>query len=142
MIASSLIGVLAQRLVRKTCPDCAQPIAPDMNVLQSMMRRNDPAYMKAILDIVNKPGARFVKGRGCPACRNTGFRGRTGIFELLIPNDAMRSFIVGKSGTDIAELRQIALQSGLRTLLMDGVEKCHAGVTTIEEIAKVVDETF
>ncbi|MDD2773110.1 MAG: GspE/PulE family protein [Elusimicrobiales bacterium] len=142
MIASSLLGVLAQRLVRKICPDCAQPIAPDINILHSLIKRNDPNYMKAIVDIVNRPGACFVKGRGCPACRNTGFRGRTGIFELLIPNDAMRSFIVGKNGADIAELRQIALQSGLRTLLMDGVEKCHAGITTVEEIAKVVDETF
>jgi len=142
VLASSLIGVLSQRLVRKVCPECAQPIAPDMNLVQSLLKRNDPVYMKILVDIMNRPGARFVKGRGCPSCRNTGYKGRTGLFELLIPNDAMRNFMVGKGQADVSELRKTALQSGLKTLLMDGLEKCHAGITTVEEIARMVDETF
>ncbi|MFA5161397.1 MAG: GspE/PulE family protein [Elusimicrobiales bacterium] len=142
IIASSLIGVLSQRLVRKVCPDCAQPVPPDINLIHTLLKRNDPVYTKAVMEIINRPGGRFVKGRGCPACHNSGYRSRTGLFELLIPNDLMRNFIVAKGSVDVAEMRKCALSTGMKTLLLDGLEKCHDGMTTVEEIAKVVDETF
>jgi len=142
VVSSSLIGVISQRLVRRLCPQCAQPTMPNPAIIQSMIKRSDPEYLRRIMDIVNRPGARFLKPKGCPACKNTGYHGRIGVFEILVINDTMRQFILNTGKADIGEMRRTAISTGMTSLLMDAVEKCRAGLTSQEEIARVVDESF
>jgi type II secretory ATPase GspE/PulE/Tfp pilus assembly ATPase PilB-like protein len=106
------------------------------------MSETDPAHEKAVLDLLLKPGGKFLKAKGCPKCKNTGYHGRTGVFELLVPTDALRNFIITKSKSDISELRAVALQSGMKSLLMDAVAKIRMGITTQEEVGRVVEENF
>ena len=79
-------------------------------------------------------GKKFFRGRGCTTCNNTGFKGRTGLFELMIVNDAIRDAI--NRGGSTEQLRDIAIQSGMRSLRMAGLEKVFTGVTVIEEVIR------
>ncbi|MBI2166723.1 MAG: type II/IV secretion system protein [Candidatus Omnitrophica bacterium] len=100
LIASSVIGILAQRLVRKVCQDC--------------------------------------RGKGCPKCLKTGYRGRIGIYELLIPDEKVRSLTVAKAGVD--EIRKYVRSTGMTTLKENGMHQAKAGVTTPEEVLRVTQE--
>jgi general secretion pathway protein E len=124
LIGSTVIGVLAQRLVRTLCPSCKQP---------------DEATTRETIDDVIKPwrlngGVKPYKPVGCLECRMTGYRGRAGLYELLTVGDAARNFI--HPVPDAAKLRHQALQEGLRPLRLAGAMKVAEGVTTIEEVLR------
>ncbi len=122
LIASSLSGVLAQRLVRRICPHC----------------RSETEYPKsalAELGLSPEEGP-FYKGEGCPSCFNTGFLGRLGVFELLTVSEPVRRLILERASS--GEIAARAKELGLTTLLRDGAAKVGAGLTTPEEILRVV----
>jgi general secretion pathway protein E len=123
MIAATIEVVLAQRLVRRTCPDCRERYRPDPQVVSL---------------IAGCPvGAKHLhRGAGCPACRGTGYRGRSGIFELLRFTDRMKEAL--SRDANQARLREIAASDGMRTLKQDGWAKVEAGLTTVEEVLRVV----
>ncbi|MDQ7822715.1 MAG: type II secretion system ATPase GspE [Candidatus Eremiobacteraeota bacterium] len=125
LCASSLIGVLAQRLARCICPNCRESYTPPV---ESVRRFGLSAYTDS--EIV------FYRGRGCDHCKMTGYRGRTGIHELLTMSDRIRGLILQRAST--AELRQCAIEEGMKTMPDDGLRKVLDGVTTIEECLRVV----
>ncbi|MFA6133700.1 MAG: ATPase, T2SS/T4P/T4SS family [Phycisphaerae bacterium] len=119
LVAASVVGVLAQRLVRKICTNCKEPYEL-------------PENMRNVVERVAGEVDTFYHGVGCNKCRNTGFSGRIGIYELLVPDDAMRDKIT--AAPSINELRAMALASGMVTLRQDGLAKVKAGITTVEEV--------
>jgi type IV pilus assembly protein PilB len=126
LAGASLAGVLAQRLVRRVCPHCTEAYDPSPGLLRRLQKETD-------LDIAR---AKFRRGKGCSECRTTGYRGRTGIFELMEIDYRLRELIARPVTTD--ELRAAAIESGMTTMLADGVEKAMEGVTTIEEVMRVM----
>lgn len=127
ILASSLIGVIAQRLVRMICKECREAYTPTLQVMRSIGFDEVPKTLK------------LFRGAGCKACRNTGFRGRTGIFELMLVTDKMRQMILDKAGSKDIEIE--SRKSGLRTLREDGIRKVLQGVTTLDEIMGVTQES-
>ena len=125
LVASVLEGVLAQRLVRRICPACRVPDAPS------------PADLDA-LGIEAPPGTVLFRGKGCDECRGTGYRGRSGIYELFVIDEDARSLILRHAST--RDIRQHAIQRGMVTLRMDGFKRACEGVTTVEEILRVTAE--
>jgi type IV pilus assembly protein PilB len=123
LISSTLLGVLAQRLVRRVCTKCRTPFEPSESQLQNM---NLSAH-----DIGDKM---FYYGRGCPNCNDTGYRGRKGIYELLGVNDAIRNLINERAPTVV--IRQKAIELGMVTLRDDGLRSIYNGETTVEEVLK------
>jgi type IV pilus assembly protein PilB len=123
LISSSIIGILAQRLVRKICDKCKEEYIPSEDILKG-------------LGVNQKKG--FFKGKGCSACKNTGYRERIGIFELLIVNDQIRGLIVDKASSGI--IKKKAVETGMKTLRDDGLDKVLKGVTTPEEVIKATQE--
>jgi type IV pilus assembly protein PilB len=138
LITDALIGALAQRLVRRVCADCAEPVEADSEAADKIVRSLPPEDTKVVLKLIMAPGAKFMKGKGCEKCKGTGYKGRTGIFEMLTLNKTLRDLIAAK--TSLAELRRAAVTSGMRTLLMDGVYKAWSGLTTLDEIRRVTTE--
>jgi general secretion pathway protein E len=126
LVASSVVAVLAQRLLRQVCSDCKQPYQP-----------TDEELIR--LGIV-PPRVRptFYRGAGCPACTQTGYRGRTGIFELLVLDDEIRRLIGNKA--DSATIRQAAMAKGMVTLKDEGAEKVFHGITTTEELMRITQQ--
>ena len=123
LIASSLEAVLAQRLVRRICPDCRTPYEPPEALLQQL--GIDP------IDIGNRE---FFYGRGCAKCSDTGYRGRKGIYEWLRMTEAVRDLVVERAPTLV--IKQKALEQGMRTLRDDGLRSIFDGATSIEEVVK------
>ncbi len=121
LVAASVMGVLAQRLVRKICTNCKEPYEPPVNLRKAVER------MVGDMDT-------FYHGAGCTKCRRSGFSGRIGIYELLVPDDAMRDCIT--SAPSINELRAQAARAGMINLRQDGMDKIKAGITTIEEVLR------
>lgn len=124
LVASSLIGIVAQRLVRRLCRHCARPVT---YTLQS------PEIIALNVDIT-KPFSGYEAG-GCPRCSNTGYRGRVGIFELLLLDDSLRELIAQRAS--IARLRQAAIAAGMQPLRLDGLDKVQRGITSIAEVLRV-----
>ena len=124
LVASPVRGVQAQRLVRKVCAHCATPFEPPPQVLRQL--EDVPAALV---------GSRWVKAQGCQSCRNTGYRGRTGIFELVPMSDELQGRIV--AGASPADLKQFSTDQGHRTLLHDGLLKASHGATTLEEVSRL-----
>jgi general secretion pathway protein E len=120
LIASSVVGILAQRLVRVICPKCKEPYQPSANV---------------VAELQLKPDAHLFRGKGCPTCRQSGYQGRIGIFELLRMTDPVKNLVAGKAPAHA--IREAALAAGMRTLREDGLVKAAAGLTTVEEILRV-----
>jgi type IV pilus assembly protein PilB len=120
-VSASLIGVLAQRLVRKVCRSCREPTPADPEILRRLE-----------IDASTVEGVTLMRGRGCDKCSGTGYDGRHAIHELLtVDDDVARAIVQGRSAF---ELREIALSSGMRSLRQDGVAKALAGITTLEEV--------
>lgn len=136
LITSAFIGSLAQRLVRKVCVDCAEPTAADFNALSPWLRALGGPDREKVEAILKNPKAKFLKPKGCPNCRQTGYRGRIGIFELLIANDALRTLISSKA--DVVALRQECARSNMKSLLVDALTKAAQGLTTLDEVAKAI----
>jgi len=119
LVAASLEGVLAQRLVRKICTHCKEPYEPPINIVRAVERAAGPVDA-------------FYRGVGCGKCRKSGFIGRIGIYELLVPNDAIRDKAIAFA--PINEIRALATEGGMVTLRQDGMAKVKAGITTVEEV--------
>jgi len=130
LVASSTRGIMAQRLVRKVCKKCAGPRMPTEQEMRAL--NIDPGQVAE---------AKFLAGRGCGDCANTGYRGRMGIFEIFVVDDETRKLIYEKVSASV--LRNRAREMGMRTLREDGVRKVLAGLTTPEEVirATVGDES-
>ena len=127
LITSTVNGVLAQRLVRRLCVHCKTPVQPDPALLQS-----------SGLGRFLPPGAPIYEARGCDHCRGTGYQGRTGIHELLVVDETMRSAIL--QGMDASTLQTIAIKAGMYTLYDDGLRKVAAGVTSLDEVLRVTQD--
>ncbi|MFN7892457.1 MAG: GspE/PulE family protein [Pirellula sp.] len=128
MVASSVIAVMAQRLVRKICTRCKYPITLSEAVL---------ADAELPAEVV--PFAKFSKGKGCPYCQKKGFRGRLGIYEMMVVNGKIRdSMFKAKSS---AELRTEAIHQGMTTLYCDGLRKVISGITTLDEVYRCAKKT-
>lgn len=124
LVTASLNGVLAQRLVRVICPHCKEAYTPPSDSLRRLGL--DPAQHGSL---------QLYRGRGCDFCRGTGYRGRTGTFELMVMNDRLRALML--TGASADQLRAAAQQDGMRLLRQDGVQKALEGVTTVEELLRV-----
>ena len=123
LITATVEAVLAQRLVRRICIQCREEIVADKGTLfQLGMEKKD------------LQGKTFYRGKGCEACNNTGYKGRIGIFELMVINDDLREVIVNQGTTD--ELRELARQHGMRSLRDEGINMALAGITTSDEIIR------
>jgi general secretion pathway protein E len=124
LVASSMLGVLAQRLVRKLCPACRQEHTPDV------------AEMKLLYAGMGESGSRTIyMPEGCNACANTGYQGRTGIYELLSIDDSLRTLI--HDGAAEGKLRDYARSRGMRTIRDDGLRWVRAGISSLEEVLRV-----
>lgn len=123
LITATVEAIMAQRLVRKICEDCRTEFEPSAEMLMELGLR--PADVK---------GKKFYYGRGCDRCNNTGHKGRTGIYELVIVNDDIRDLISSGASTD--ELRQACIRHGMVGLRESGLRAIYNGVTTIEEVVR------
>jgi len=122
LVASSLLGAMAQRLVRRLCPECRYPQEADEAERQILgLEPGEEA-------VLYHPGA-------CEACGHTGYRGRTGIYELMTVNENLRHLIHDNRGEQV--LRQAAREGGMRTLREDGLRKVRSGETSLEEVLRV-----
>jgi type IV pilus assembly protein PilB len=119
LVADSLLLVCAQRLMRRICSKCKESYIVTDEELE--MGKGDI-----------KPGTTLYKGKGCDACEGMGYKGRTGIYEILSMNKDLRSLLIKSASTE--ELRKVAIQTGMRTLRQDAIEKAVTGVSTIEEV--------
>ncbi len=127
LVASSIVGLLSQRLLRTVCPRCAAPFVPPPDLLEQLN-----------LPVTSADLAGAVRGTGCEQCGRTGYKGRTGIYELLKMDDDIRAAIIARSSA--AAIRMIAIEKGMRTLREDALDKVRAGQTTIEEVIRVTTE--
>ncbi len=125
LIASVLEGVLAQRLVRRICQVCRAPETPSAAEIEA-------------LGVEAPPGVTLYRGLGCDECRNTGYRGRTAIYELFTITEDVRSLILRRASS--REIRRLAVEAGMTTLRMDGWSRACEGVTTVEEVLRVTQE--
>jgi len=124
LISSSIIGLVAQRLVRVICENCKEAFTPSEEVLEILKKEKDIGE-----DI------KLYRGKGCPICKNTGYYGRTSIFELILLNEEIRSLVVSKAPSSV--IKEAALKNGMKTLRSSGIEKVLKGMTTIEEVLRV-----
>jgi general secretion pathway protein E len=131
LVASSLVGILAQRLVRVLCPDCKRPYAPTRE------EREQVGLSDEILEKAGNPRVVY-KSQGCPACQNTGYQGRTGIYELMLVDDDVRQLIL--KSVDSGTIKKAAVGHGMLTLLQHGAYKVACGITTAAEILSVTAE--
>jgi general secretion pathway protein E len=128
LISSAVFATLAQRLVRKICQKCKVPYEPEQKELELVgLARNQI------------PDGILYKGRGCKECFGTGFKGRIGIFELFLIDDEIRELINSKA--DSMKLKSVGISKGMRTLREDGILKVIKGITTVQELARVIQES-
>ncbi len=125
MVASSVVGILAQRLVRRTCLKCAQPTEPSPEIIK---RLGGASRLPA--------SGRWLEGKGCEQCGESGYKGRLAIHELLAMDDELRDLITRKAPEH--RIRETARRNGMRTLLEDGIGKAAQGLTTLEEVLQAV----
>jgi general secretion pathway protein E len=151
-LTSSLLAILAQRLVRVLCPACKEPWQPrdndlarlniDRARLAARLARPETRYGKGAFggspaarvaaDIVNGWPVTLYRANGCTQCQKTGYQGRTGIYELMLVTDAVRALVL--KNVDSPTIRRCAVEEGMDTLREDGARKVLEGVTTIEEV--------
>lgn len=123
LITATLEGIVAQRLVRKICEKCKTQFEP-----------TETQLMELGLTLADIKGKNFYYGRGCSKCNNTGYRGRTGIYEIMVFNDEIRELIMNQASTNL--LRAAAMKAGMRLLRENGMAAIYDGITTIEEVVK------
>ena len=126
LINAGLAGVISQRLVRKLCSECKQPIEPPEHSMPP----------EAVEFLSKRSDATFCRPVGCDECQSTGYRGRAAIHEILIMDDAIRKAVADTA--DISAVRRAAIEAGMKTMLRSGLEKATQGVTSIEEVLRVV----
>lgn len=125
LVASSVVGVLAQRLARTICPNCKESFSA-----------SEEAIKKFGLSMYGDSDIKFYRGRGCDNCKTTGYKGRTGIHEILPMTDRVRALVLNRAST--AEIKQAAVEEGMNTMQDDGLAKVLSGVTSMEECLRVV----
>jgi general secretion pathway protein E len=125
LAASSVVGILAQRLVRTICPHCRETYTPESSILERL--NIDPGR-----------GDTFHRGRGCEKCMDIGYRGRTGVYELLSINEKIRAAILANA--DAGSIRSMAIEHGMIPLRSAGLELARQGITTLEEVIRVTQE--
>jgi type IV pilus assembly protein PilB len=128
LVASSVIAVLAQRLVRVNCPKCKQPYQPLDTQIEAA------GIPPELLE-----GATFMKGRGCSHCQKSGYKGRLGIFELMVMTNKIREMAFQGAATQ--EIRRAAISQGMRIMFDDGIAKACNGITTLDEVFRVSKRT-
>ena len=124
LIASSTIGIMAQRLVRKICDSCKKPYTAPAELMQNFGN--------------SSKAPTFYRGEGCTTCKNTGYKGRVGLYELMELNDEMRSLVVAKAPS--TSLKAAAVKTGFRTLREEGLQTATEGITTLEEVLRVTQD--
>jgi len=124
LISSSIIGVIAQRLVRVICKNCKEEYTPSEEIIDMLSREKD----------IDR-NIKLYRGKGCPLCKNTGYYGRTSIFEIILLDEEIRSLIISKASS--SAIKEVALKKGMKTLRASGLEKVIKGITTIEEVLRV-----
>jgi type IV pilus assembly protein PilB len=122
LVSASVIGVIAQRLVRKICPNCKTEYNPPRNLKKSVEK-------------ICGETPTFYKGVGCKKCRNTGYSGRIAIHEIFVPDEECIDLI--NSDSNLSTLRKKALATGMTTLQQDGIEKVKAGIVSVEEVLRI-----
>jgi general secretion pathway protein E len=127
LLSSTIIGILAQRLVRVACPYCREPYSPDPAILREMK-----------VDGVHPGELNIFDVKGCDKCSNTGFWGREGIFEFLEVTDHIQKLILERKDSNV--IKEAARKQGMRTLREDGWLKVRKGQTTISEVLRVTQE--
>ncbi len=127
LVCSSVIGIMAQRLVRDICPKCKSPYEP-----------SEEEHLILSRSRLNSDGGTFCRGSGCPHCIDTGYRGRTGIFELMVVDDELRELVMANARSNL--IKEAAVKKDMRTLHEDGMRKVFAGDTTIEEVLRVTQD--
>jgi general secretion pathway protein E len=127
LLSSTIIGILAQRLVRVACPDCREPYSPNPMILKEMKLDGEDLSHSNIIDV-----------KGCESCSHTGYWGRMGIFEFLKMTDDVQKLILGKKDANI--IKEAARKEGMRTLREDGWLKVKQGMTTVSEVLRVTQE--
>ncbi len=130
LISSSVIAVMAQRLLRVICPECKEPYSPQEQMV-SLLSENEE---------ISAAGTQFYRGTGCKNCLEMGYLGRTGIFELLVIDDDIRELIIKRRGSHI--IKEAAVGKGMSTLREDGLHKALAGETTLEEVCRVTQDSM
>ena len=129
IISAALRGVISQRLVRRVCPHCRKAYTPDENELRQ-------------LGLSGKTGLQFYRGTGCPECFNTGYRGRIAVFEMLLITPRVRTLIYEQRGRNAIEQELKRPESGFISMLENGVRLVLAGITSSDEVLRVVTEDF
>jgi general secretion pathway protein E len=124
LVSSSLIAIIAQRLVRKVCPDCKARVQPTAHEIKELGLDEGADY-----------GKEFFVGAGCEKCFQTGYRGRTGIYEMMMVDEEIQNLIYKRESA--GKIKRVALNAGLQTLRMDGARKVLAGITTVSEVLRV-----
>ncbi len=127
LVTSSVIGIMAQRLVRVICKNCKEEYTPDEESLQNIG-----------ITLEMAAGKKIYRGRGCPECLNTGYKGREGLFELMPMNDSVKNLILKTS--DSNAIKRMGIEQGMTTLRESGVQKVFDGITTIEEVFRVTQQ--
>jgi general secretion pathway protein E len=129
LVSSSVIAIIAQRLVRVICQACREAYCPDSSLVKEIgLDRSSEAGFDGF----------FYRGKGCAACLQTGYRGRSGIYELLVIDDNIRALVM--SGADSNVVRRKAVEQGMMTLFRDGITKIVKGTTTVDEVLRVTQE--
>ena len=137
LIASSVCGLMAQRLVRRPCYECARPVRPSEALLRELGLEPDRFYagayqLPAVKGQRHLPTGHILEPAGCPACGGIGYRGRTGVYEMLVVNDAVRQLAMQKA--DAGAIRDAAIAAGMVSLRAEGARKVLQGMTTAEEV--------
>ena len=128
LVSSTVEAVMAQRLVRRLCPDCREPYRP--------RSRDIPEDFP--VDDMRQRDATIYRTRGCPTCRETGYRGRIGIYELMLADDRIRALANERTPSNV--VKRAAVEAGMRTLRCDGWDKVLSGITSVEEVLRVTKE--
>lgn len=144
LVASSLVGLLAQRLVRRPCAECARPVRPSEILVRELGLDPEIFYagkydFPAVKGMRTLPAGTMLEAVGCPACRQEGYRGRTAIYELLLINGQIRRLALDKA--DAGSIRTAALAAGMVSLRFDGARKVVQGMTTAEEVMLTTAES-
>jgi len=129
LISSSVIAVMAQRLIRVVCPHCKSPYGPQEQMISLWSEKEKASLVRG----------QFYKGLGCESCIQTGYMGRTGIFELLFIDDDIKELTTKRAGSHV--IKQVAVEKGMSTLREDGLSKALAGETTLEEVCRVTQDS-
>lgn len=129
LISSSVIAIMAQRLIRVVCPHCKSPYGPQEQMISLWSEKEKASLVRG----------QFCKGLGCEDCLQTGYLGRTGIFELLFIDDDIKDLTTKRAGSHV--IKQVAVEKGMSTLREDGLRKAMAGETTLEEVCRVTQDS-